>query len=76
MHPEISYEMIDHHCNFSEDCFALTQGELASIIGAKRERVVKIIKELREKEIISTTRHHILILSLEKLEEYRSLLLQ
>lgn len=106
-HPEISYEMIDHYCkftnllffctatqtyedvktricnmlfiyycNFNENCFALTQGELASMIGAKRESVVKIIRELRDNGIISTTRHHIQILSLEKLEEYRSSLLR
>ncbi len=105
-HPEISFEMIDHYCKFTnllffcattqtyEDIktrvcnmlfiynynsgnksFALTQGELASIIGSKRESVVKILKELRDLEIIATSRSHIEILCIEKLEEYASPLL-
>ncbi len=105
-HPEISFEMIDHYCKFTnllffcattqtyEDIktrvcsmlfiynynsgnerFALTQSELASIIGSKRESVVKILKELRNMEIITTSRSHIQILSIEKLEAYASPLL-
>lgn len=83
--PEISYEMIDHYCKFtnlflycittqsfepltSRVCNILalyyqhfhdllvpiTQADLASLAGAKRESVVKVLRELREGGLIET----------------------
>ena len=105
-HPEVSYEMIDHYCKFTnllffctttqtfEDLkmricnmlyiyyvnegstrFRLTQSELASLVGAKRESIVKILKELRTQEIITVKNNHIELLSIEKLKDYGSFLL-
>lgn len=54
---------------------SLTQNELASLIGAKRESVVKILKKLREEKIIQTNRNYIKIISSEKLLDLTSLLL-
>ena len=62
--------------NLKSSEIPLSQAELASMIGAKRESVVKILKELRENEIIATTHSRIHILSIKKLEKLSSLLLQ
>lgn len=61
--------------NTNSCCVPLSQSDLASLIGAKRESVVKILRELRENKIISTSRSEIQILSTEALNEFTSLLL-
>lgn len=65
-----------YYQNSGTDLLSLTQSELASIIGARRESVVKVLKELRAQKIIETTKNQIHILSLEKLMHFGSLLLQ
>ena len=99
--PEISYEMIDHYCKFtnlflycittqsfepltSRVCNILalyyqhfhdllvpiTQADLASLAGAKRESVVKVLRELREGGLIETHSGKIRILDMDALLAY------
>lgn len=62
--------------NSNSDEFPLSQKELASIIGANRQSVVKVLKELKEEQIILTNNKKIRILSIEKLLAVGSLLLK
>lgn len=104
--PEISYEMIDHYCKFTNLLFFcattqtyedvqtrvcnilyiyylntgnkkvnLTQSEIGSIIGSTRVSVVKILKNLRSRGIIETTRYFVEILDLKQLTEFCSMML-
>lgn len=68
--------LLIYHQNLHTMDVPLSQSELASIIGAKRESVVKILRNLREDKIIATSRSHIRILSLDGLSQTQSLLLQ
>lgn len=61
-----------YHTNFNATDIPLNQNDLASLVGAKRESVVKIIRELKSEGIIQTCNGKTKILSLEKLEQYQS----
>lgn len=52
--------------------FPMSQTELASIVGARREVVARALKDLEENGAISRERGHVIVTDPEKLEEMQS----
>ena len=54
---------------FKDNIIELTQEEIASLIGASRIQVARVLHFLRENKIIKTNRNTIKILDMKKLSE-------
>lgn len=64
------------HClNFNTKAISISQTDIASLIGASRQSVVKILKELREEKVIDTRNRQIIILNIELLSSLCTTLL-
>lgn len=64
-----------HYLNFNMKTIAISQSDIASLIGASRQSVVKVLKELREENIVDTGNGQITILDTDLLSSFCTSLL-
>ncbi len=67
--------IIIYYLNFNSRDIPLTQNEMASLVGARRSSVVKVLKNFRDGGLIKTCNSKIVILDIEKLLELASALI-